>query len=154
MLKQYDPQTAKQTILKRTPPDEFSVSPRVQDGITQLFGEPLTPDQAVSRILKDVRTERRLCPSNLDSHARWPGSSSLLPFPKIRSSLRWIPFPPHNAQALEAGRGAHRSLPSPPAAYRPGSRTSWAARLGRSSVRSSVWDCMCRAERLPCPRAY
>src|SRR5687767_11126490 len=55
MLKQYDPQTAKQTILKRTPPDEISVSLRVQDSITQLFGEPLTPDQAVSRILKDVR---------------------------------------------------------------------------------------------------
>ena len=56
MLKQYDPQTAKQTILKRTPPDEFPVSQRVQDGITQLFGESLTPDEAVSRILKDVRT--------------------------------------------------------------------------------------------------
>jgi histidinol dehydrogenase len=56
MLKQYDPQTARQTILKRTPPDEFPVSPRVQDGITQLFGESLTPDEAVSRILKDIRT--------------------------------------------------------------------------------------------------
>lgn len=55
MLKQYDPQTAKQSILKRTPPDEFSVSQRVQDGITKLFGAPLTPDEAVSRILKDVR---------------------------------------------------------------------------------------------------
>jgi histidinol dehydrogenase len=55
MLKQYDPQTAKQTILKRTPPDEFPVSQRVLDGIAQLFGEPLTPDEAVSRILKDIR---------------------------------------------------------------------------------------------------
>ena len=55
MLKQYDPKTARQTILKRTPPDEFSVSQRVQDGITTLFGAPLTPDEAVSRILKEVR---------------------------------------------------------------------------------------------------
>lgn len=55
MLKQYDPQTAKQTILKRTPPDEFPVSQRVLDGITKLFGEALTPEQAVTRILKDVR---------------------------------------------------------------------------------------------------
>ena len=39
MLKQYDPQTAKQTILKRTPPDEFPVSQRVLDGIAKLFGE-------------------------------------------------------------------------------------------------------------------
>ena len=55
MLRLYDPQTAKQTILRRTPPDEFSVSQRVQDRITNLFGSPLTPDEAVSRILKDVR---------------------------------------------------------------------------------------------------
>jgi histidinol dehydrogenase len=55
MLKQYDPQTARETILKRTPPDEFSVGQRMQDGITKLFGAPLTPDEAVSRILKDVR---------------------------------------------------------------------------------------------------
>ena len=55
MLKQYDPQTAKQTILKRTPPDEFPVSQPVLDGITKLFGESLTPEQAVTRILKDVR---------------------------------------------------------------------------------------------------
>ena len=55
MLKQYDSKTAKQTILKRTPPDEFPVSQRVLDGIAQLFGESLTPEQAVMRILSDVR---------------------------------------------------------------------------------------------------
>ncbi|MBN2116715.1 MAG: histidinol dehydrogenase [Anaerolineales bacterium] len=56
MLKQYDPQTARQTILKRTPPDEFPVSQRVLDGIAKLFGERLTPEEVVTRILKDVRT--------------------------------------------------------------------------------------------------
>src|SRR5215217_4306100 len=56
MLKQYDPQTAKQTILKRMSPDEFPTSQRVLDGIRELFGETLTPDAAVSRILKDIRT--------------------------------------------------------------------------------------------------
>ncbi len=55
MLKQYDTQTARQTILKRTPPDEFPVSQRVLDNITKLFGESLTAEQAVTRILKDVR---------------------------------------------------------------------------------------------------
>jgi histidinol dehydrogenase len=55
MLRQYDPQTAKQTILKRTPPDEFPVGQRVLDGIAQLFGDQITPDEAVSRILKEVR---------------------------------------------------------------------------------------------------
>ena len=56
MLKQYDPQTARQTILKRSPPDEFPVSQRVLDGIAELFGERLSPEAAVTRILKDVRT--------------------------------------------------------------------------------------------------
>ncbi len=55
MLKQYTPQTAKQTILKRTPPDEFPVSQRVLDGIAKLFGEHLSPEEAVTWILKDVR---------------------------------------------------------------------------------------------------
>jgi histidinol dehydrogenase len=55
MFKQYDSQTARQTILKRTPPDEFPVGQRVLDNIAQLFGERLTADEAVSKILKDVR---------------------------------------------------------------------------------------------------
>jgi histidinol dehydrogenase len=55
MLKQYDPQTARQTILKRIPPDEIPVDRRMRDGLAQLFGERFTPDEAVSRILKDVR---------------------------------------------------------------------------------------------------
>ncbi|HXQ38092.1 MAG TPA: histidinol dehydrogenase, partial [Anaerolineales bacterium] len=55
MFKQYDPQTARNTILKRMPPDEFPVSPLLLDGIEKLFGERLTPEKAVSRILKDVR---------------------------------------------------------------------------------------------------
>ncbi len=55
MLNQYDPQTARQALLKRTPPDEFPVSQRVRNGIAELFGEPLTPEEAVTRILKEVR---------------------------------------------------------------------------------------------------
>ncbi len=55
MLNIYDLDTARQTILKRQPPDEFPVSPAVLDGIQRMFGEPLTPEQAVSAILKDVR---------------------------------------------------------------------------------------------------
>lgn len=55
-MKQYDPQTARQTILTRTPPDEFPVSARVMDNIEKLFGERLTAEAAVTRILKDVRT--------------------------------------------------------------------------------------------------
>jgi len=55
MLRIYDPETARRTLLKRTPPDEFPVSERVREGIARLFGEPLTPEEAVARILADVR---------------------------------------------------------------------------------------------------
>jgi histidinol dehydrogenase len=55
MFKNYDPQTARQTILKRVPLDEVQVSQRLLDNIEKLFGESLTPEQAVSKILKDVR---------------------------------------------------------------------------------------------------
>jgi histidinol dehydrogenase len=57
MFNQYDPRTARGTILKRTPPDEFPVSRRVLDGIAERFGERLTPEQAVARILKEVRAQ-------------------------------------------------------------------------------------------------
>jgi histidinol dehydrogenase len=56
MLKQYNLQTARKTILKRVPPDETEVGQNTLDGIKKLFGEGLRPEQAVSRILKDVRT--------------------------------------------------------------------------------------------------
>jgi len=56
MLKIYTPTEARRTILKRTPPDEFPVSERVQQGIAEIFGEPLSPEEAVARILHDVRS--------------------------------------------------------------------------------------------------
>ena len=58
MFKQYDSQTARQNILKRIPPDEMKVSQQTLDKMTQLFGEALTPEQAVSKILHDVRINR------------------------------------------------------------------------------------------------
>lgn len=51
----YDSQTARQTILLRRPPDETGLPPAVQERITALFGEPLSAEQAVARILADVR---------------------------------------------------------------------------------------------------
>ncbi|MEO8356264.1 MAG: histidinol dehydrogenase [Chloroflexota bacterium] len=100
MLKQYNPQTAQQTILKRTPPDEFPVSQRVLDGITKLFGESLTPEQAVTRILKDVRMNGD---SALQKWTRMLDSFDLPPAPVspalIRSALGSIS--PAQREALE-----------------------------------------------------
>ncbi len=51
----YDSQTARQTILLRRPPDETGLPPAAQERITALFGEPLSAEQAVARIIADVR---------------------------------------------------------------------------------------------------
>jgi histidinol dehydrogenase len=55
MLRIFDSQTARQTLLKRTPPDELPVPDALLDSIQSLFRERLTPSEAVTRILKDVR---------------------------------------------------------------------------------------------------
>jgi histidinol dehydrogenase len=100
MFKQYDPQTAKRTILKRVSPDEFAVSQRVQDGIVQLFGEQLSPDEAVSRILKDVRANGdsalQAWTRTLDSLDRTPAAVSK---DLIQSALDLIS--PSQREALE-----------------------------------------------------
>ena len=114
MLKQYDSQTAKQTILKRTPPDEFPVSQRVLDGIAQIFGEPLTPDEAVSRILKDVRANGNSALQKwtltLDGVDRKPGPVSKT---LIQSALDSIPAPQREALQRAAARieSFHRRQP-------------------------------------------
>jgi histidinol dehydrogenase len=114
MLKQYDPQTAKQTILKRTPPDEFPISPRVRDGITQLFGESLSPDEAVSRILKDIRTSGdsalRKWTLTLDGLDLQP---ILISRDIIRSALESVSLPQREALRQAAARieAFHRRQP-------------------------------------------
>jgi histidinol dehydrogenase len=56
MLKIYDVTTAKQTILKRIPPDETEVPPVIFDRIEATFGERISAEEAVRRILRDVRS--------------------------------------------------------------------------------------------------
>jgi histidinol dehydrogenase len=46
---------ARQTVLSRRTWDTVEVTPAMQAGIERIFGEPLSPDQVVARILEDVR---------------------------------------------------------------------------------------------------
>ena len=85
MLKQFTPHTARQTILKRTPPDEFPVSQRVLESITRLFGEALKPDEAVSRILQEVRTSGD---SALQKWTRTLDEVDLRPAPVSQESIQ------------------------------------------------------------------
>lgn len=52
----YDVPTARAGILQRKPIDSLPVPQSLLDHLAQTFGEPLTPAQAVERILADVRT--------------------------------------------------------------------------------------------------
>ena len=105
MLNQYNPEKAKQSILKRTPPDEFPVSQRILDGIAQIFGEPLQPEQAVTRILKEVRTggdsALRKWTYRLDGLDLQPVSVSKA---SIQSALASIPLAQREALELAARR--------------------------------------------------
>ena len=55
MMRIIDVETARNSILQRTMWDEVSVSPSIADGIESIFGEGISPDEAVRRILHDVR---------------------------------------------------------------------------------------------------
>ena len=99
-MQQYDPQTARATILKRTPPDEFPVSEPVMDSIEKLFGERLTAEQAVTRILKDVRmtgdSALQAWTKRLDSIDRKPA-----PVSKGLIQAAYDSLPPTQRDALE-----------------------------------------------------
>jgi histidinol dehydrogenase len=48
-------EAARQTLLRRRTLDELEASPTLLAAIERIFGEPLTPDQVVARILADIR---------------------------------------------------------------------------------------------------
>lgn len=52
----YTTDEAKNTILKRLPMDLQETSPGILESIRKIFGQPLTPAEAVRKILSDIRT--------------------------------------------------------------------------------------------------
>lgn len=56
MISIYSVPEAQKTILRRETALEPPVPPVVRDGLRRIFGEDLTPDEAVRRILSDVRS--------------------------------------------------------------------------------------------------
>ena len=51
-----DVQAARQSVLRRVPFGEAPTSPEMAEGIRRIFGEALSPEQVVDRILRDVRS--------------------------------------------------------------------------------------------------
>lgn len=56
MISIFDTKTAKATILKRVPPGDEEVPASVLDRIEATFGERISANEAVTRILRDIRT--------------------------------------------------------------------------------------------------
>jgi histidinol dehydrogenase len=106
MLKIYDVETAQKTILKRIPPDEIDVPPILLDRIAETFGERISAEEAVRRILRDVRTRGdaalREWSAKLD---RFPADAPLrIPDEQLASALEALPAPEREALELAAHR--------------------------------------------------
>jgi histidinol dehydrogenase len=55
LLRVYESAEARATLLARKPVGDVDVTPTLAAGIQRVFGEQLTPDEAVGRLLADVR---------------------------------------------------------------------------------------------------
>ncbi len=96
----YSVEEAEKSILKRRPLDEWPVGERVLDAIARVFGERLTPEQAVQRILQEVRhggdAALREWSRRLDDYAP---PSFRVPAEKLQEALKTLD--PQVRQALE-----------------------------------------------------
>lgn len=114
MLKIYDPITASQTILKRQPPDELAISPAVAKSIKTLFGEALTPNQVVERIINDVRQNGDSALLNWTAKLDGNRSGILrVPDTELHQALGALPANQRAALEVAAGRirGFHQRQP-------------------------------------------
>ena len=57
MLRIYDVKTARQTILRRDPVGKRPIHSAALESVDRIFGQGVTPEEAVARILESVRTE-------------------------------------------------------------------------------------------------
>jgi histidinol dehydrogenase len=104
-----DPETARRTVLARRSWDEVQVSPALQAAIQRTFGEPLTPDQVVSRILDDVR--RRGDQALHDYSRRIEGVEiDAIRVPEHESDAAWAQVPAALRDALQVSADRIRAF--------------------------------------------
>lgn len=101
----YDVAAAQETILKRLPPDEFEVPEIVMDGIVQRLGERLTPEEAVRKIIRGVRTQGDIA---LREYAKRIDGATLdairVPVEKIHDAKNHVPADVREALQFAAQR--------------------------------------------------
>jgi histidinol dehydrogenase len=106
MIKIFDVETARRSILKRTPPDEASLPPAMLERLAALFGENIGPEEAVKRILRDIRTRGDLAvrewSARLDG---FPAGAALrVTQAELETALAALPLPERDALELAANR--------------------------------------------------
>ena len=105
MFRIFSPDQARQSILKRVPMDEMVIPETVLQRTAELFGEPLTPTQAVDRILADVRNRGdealREWSLRLDGSAP---ENFAVPVEELQAALEQIPADLRKALELAASR--------------------------------------------------
>ena len=106
MINILDVETATKTILKRIPPDETRVTPAVLERIARTFGEKINAEEAVKRILLDIRARGdaalREWSNRLDG---FPSDAPLrVPAQALEAALAALPAPERKALELAANR--------------------------------------------------
>jgi len=105
MLPTYSVPQAQTGILKRVPLDDTPMPQSILDGLQALFHEPISPDQAVQRILRDVRLRGDAALAEWST--RLDGSTDAqfrVPASEIAVALAGLPPAQREALELAAGR--------------------------------------------------
>jgi histidinol dehydrogenase len=106
MISIFDVESAKKTILKRIPPDETRVTPAVLERLAATFGEPVNAEEAVKRILTDIRARGdaalRDWSARLDGFP--PEAALRVPAEALEAALAGLGSPERKALEVAAGR--------------------------------------------------
>jgi histidinol dehydrogenase len=105
MLKLYTPQEARASFLRRIPLDDLTIPASLQESISQNFGAPLSPSEAVKLILSDIRNNGdmaiRKWSAKLDGQA---SESFRVPVESLKQALNQLNPDDLQAFQLAAGR--------------------------------------------------
>ncbi len=101
---------ARGSILRRQALDEYAPSPALAASIEGLFGEPLSPDQVVARILEEVRTQGDRAVAHYSQLLDGASPEQPLRVPPERIEQAWERTPEALRQALALSAERIRSF--------------------------------------------
>jgi len=105
MLTIYDVESARSGILKRQPLEDTPVSNATLERIKNLFGEALSPEQVVDRILAEVRKKGDSALLEWTQKLDSPQTKMIKVSPQsMESAWDWLPEPLRQALVLSAER--------------------------------------------------